>query len=103
MNALCCKAIFEKKVIRFYYDGGYRFAEPHCYGVSKDGKELLRAYQIGGYSDSYNPVSWKLLRLDELSSLSITEDAFSGPRPQYNPQDSIMTSIYCRLCTILVW
>ncbi len=32
MNALCCKAILERKVIRFYYDGGYRFAEPHCYG-----------------------------------------------------------------------
>ena len=81
MNSVLCKAILEKKVIRFYYDGGYRLAEPHCYGISKDGNELLRAYQTCGYSESNNPVGWKLFRLDELSNLSTTEDSFSSSRP----------------------
>ena len=97
MNSILITAIREKKVIRFYYEGGYRFAEPHCYGVSKDGNELLRAYQTGGYSESGNPVGWKLLRLVELSNLSIMEDSFAGPRPQYNPKDKAMASIYCCL------
>ena len=48
MNSLLCGAIQGKKMVNFYYDGGYRLAEPHCYGVSKDGNELLRAYQISG-------------------------------------------------------
>jgi hypothetical protein len=97
MNSLLITAIRERKVIRFYYKGGYRFAEPHCYGASKEGNELLRAYQTGGYSESGNPVGWKLLRLDEFSNLSITGDSFAGPRPQYNPNDPAMASIYCCL------
>jgi hypothetical protein len=97
MNSLLCKAILEKKVVRFYYAGGYRLAEPHCYGVSKDGNELLRVYQIGGYSESNNPSGWKLLRLDEISNLSSTEDSFPSPRPAYNPNDPAMASIYSRL------
>ena len=96
MNSLLCKAIKEKKVIHFYYDGGYRSVEPHCYGVSKDGNELLRAYQTGGHSESSKPVGWKLFRLDELSELSTTEDSFTSPRPQYNPNDKAMSSIYSR-------
>ncbi len=97
MNSPLCEAILQRKVIHFSYDGGYRIAEPHCYGTSRDGNELLRAYQIGGHSESGNPIGWKLFRLDELSSLSIREDSFSGPRPQYNPNDPAMASIYCRL------
>ena len=81
MNSLLSKAIVEKKVIHFYYAGGYRLAEPHCYGVSKEGNELLRAYQIGGHSESNNPMHWKLFRLDKLSDLSSTEDCFPDPRP----------------------
>jgi hypothetical protein len=57
MNALTffCKAILERKVIRFYYGGGYRFAEPHCYGVSKGcvvakrGHEMHRLLFVAGF------------------------------------------------------
>ena len=97
MNAIVCKAIQEKKVISFYYDGGVRLAEPHCHGVSKDGNDLLRAFQVGGHSESGNPVGWKLLRLDELSGLQITSQTFSGPRPLYNPADKAMARVYCCL------
>lgn len=93
MNSLLCKAIQEKKVVTFYYGGGQRSAEPHCYGVSKDGKELLRAFQVGGYSSSGNPVGWKLLHLDELTGLQITDQTFPGPRPQYNPADKAMARV----------
>ena len=97
MNSTVCTAIQGKKVMRFYYDGGYRLAEPHCHGVSKDGNELLRAYQVGGHSESGQTEGWKLFRLDELSSLSITDQSFAGPRPDYNPNDKAMASIYCNL------
>jgi hypothetical protein len=97
VNSVLCKAILEKKVIHFYYDGGYRFAEPHCYGVSKDGNELLIAYQIDGHSESNNPVPWRMFRLDKLSNLSSTEDSFDSPRPEYNPNTKVMASIYASL------
>jgi len=50
MNLEICAAIRTRSVIQFYYDGGLRTVEPHCHGVSKDGNELLRGYQTGGYS-----------------------------------------------------
>jgi hypothetical protein len=97
MNTALCQAIREKKVISFYYLGGVRSAEPHCYGVSKEENELLRAYQIGGHSESGNPIGWKLLRLDELSNLQMTNQHFAGPRPQYNPEDKAMARVICCL------
>jgi len=71
--------------------------QPRCYGVSRDGKELLRAYQIGGHSESGQSAGWKLFRLDDVSNLSVTDDSFQGPRPPYNTNDKAMATIYCCL------
>ena len=97
MNRLLCEAIRNKNLITFNYDGGERTVEPHCYGVSKDGKELLRAYQIAGHSESGNPAGWKLFRLDGLTDLHVSNDTFDRPRPQYNPEDRVMAEVYCCL------
>jgi len=97
MNTTICRAIQERQLVQFYYDGGHRLVEPHCYGESKDGNELLRAYQISGHSKSGRSEGWKLFRVDELSSLRIIDRSFSGPRPQYNPNDKAMASVYCCL------
>jgi hypothetical protein len=97
MNELICRAIREHRVIEFYYDGGLRTAEPHCYGVSRQGNELLRAYQTAGYSESGQVVGWKLLRMDQLSQLVLAAERFADPRPQYNPNDKAMASVYCCL------
>jgi len=97
MNQMICSAIQSRQVIRFYYNGGFRTVEPFCYGVSTAGNEVLRAYQTGGYSESGNPVGWKLFRVSEISSLTTTGEKFFGIRPDYNPQDSAMTTIYCHV------
>lgn len=97
MNTRLCDAIRDCQIIEFQYSGGYRLAEPHCYGVSHENYELLRVYQIGGHSQSGQPVGWKLLRLDQLSHLSLTNTTFTVPRPDYNPEDKAMASIHCQL------
>lgn len=97
MNATLCQAIEGKRVISFDYDGGPRTAEPHCLGVSREGHELLRVFQTGGFSESGNPVGWKLLRVDQINNLRITADVFPGPRPQYNPADKAMARVLCCL------
>lgn len=97
MNSTICSAIRSRHVIRFFYDGGSRTAEPFCHGESRDGNALLRAYQTAGYSQSGQPVGWKLFRLDGVSSLAVTDETFSGARPDYNPEDPAMVTIYCRI------
>lgn len=97
MNSTICSAIRSKRVIRFFYDGGFRTVEPFCHGESKDGNALLRAYQRAGYSQSGQAVGWKLFRLDNISNLAVTDETFSGSRLEYNPEDPAMTMIHCRI------
>ena len=98
MRTEICSAINSKQVIEFYYDGGTRFVEPFCYGIHKTTKnEVLRGYQISGYSESGEPVGWKLFRVDDISSLTITNEHFSGIREYYNPNDKAITTIYCHV------
>ena len=97
MNEQLCSAINSRKIIRFYYNGGYRNVEPFCYGMGTSGNELLRGYQISGYSESGQPTDWKLFIVPDIKDLSITSESFSGTRPFYNPNDSAMTLIYCHV------
>jgi len=97
MRTTICTAISSKQVIQFYYDGGSRLVEPFCYGLSKTGNQLLRGYQISGYSKSGDPVGWKLFRASEISSLAVTGEHFTGTRDGYNPNDKAMITIYCHV------
>lgn len=97
MNQTICSAIQSRQIIRFYYNGGLRTVEPHSHGLSRARHELLRGYQTGGYSESGEPVGWKLFRVSEISSLEVTGERFAGARPGYNPHDSAMETIFCRV------
>jgi hypothetical protein len=97
MNSTLCSAIRSRRVIRFYYDGGFRTAEPFCHGADTEGHDLLRAYQTGGYSESASAAGWRLFRVDRMNSISITDAGFTGNRPDYNPDDPAMIIMYCHL------
>jgi hypothetical protein len=96
MNSVLCSAIHQKLLLTFVY-GGPRAAEPYCYGVSAAGRELLRAYQVGGYSESDNPQGWKLFHVEKMVNLHVSDISFAGTRPDYNPHDPAMKVIYCSL------
>ena len=95
MNQSICDAIANLAVIEFNYRGLSRVVEPFCHGVSRAGNEVLRAYQIGGDSESGNPVGWKLYEVSQMSGLRRTGATFRPSRPGYNPTDSQMTSTHC--------
>lgn len=97
MNTIISKAISEHKEIKFYYDGGERIVEPFCYGISTAGNEVLRGFQVGGYSKSGKINTWKLFRVDSLELISFSGNTFSGDRPYYNPNDKAMSSIYSNI------
>ncbi|MHA1315077.1 MAG: hypothetical protein ACTSSI_10155 [Candidatus Helarchaeota archaeon] len=97
MNQRICSAILSRKIIRFFYKGGIRLVEPYCYGISTRGNEVLRAYQISGYSESGENVGWKLFKVSDISDFSITDGEFSKIRPKYKPNDSAMTKIFCNI------
>ena len=99
MNTQICQAIASKNVIEFRYKGKWiRLFEPHTYGIHKDtNNEVLSGYQLGGFSESGNLPDWRLFRVSEITSLTITQDKFLSPRPGYNSRDSRMSRIFCTI------
>lgn len=96
MNQDLVRAIENQLVIRLHYTEGYRSIEPYAYGLGTSGNKLLRGYQISGASESGSSTGWKLFKLDEISSLTVTEDTFSI-RSQYKKGDKAMTRIYAQV------
>jgi predicted DNA-binding transcriptional regulator YafY len=90
-------AIRNRKLLRFSYDGYLRTVEPHCYGIDRKGTYLLRAYQIAGGSESGEFVGWKLFRQDEMVAITVTNDSFAGPRPDYKQGDRAIPNIIAEL------
>jgi predicted DNA-binding transcriptional regulator YafY len=98
-------AIKNKRKVVIYYDGdepggrGLRDIEPVCLGVSKKGNYVLRAWDNEGASHrgflGKKPLpSWRLFRVDRISSFNPSNDFFDTPRPNYNPNgDKSMTKI----------
>ncbi|WP_181685368.1 hypothetical protein [Halorhabdus salina] len=97
MSGKICTAIDQQKVLEFTYDGLLRRVEPHCHGQSQKGKESLRAYQIGGRSQSREIPYWRLFTVAKMSNLRVSDENFSGTRPGYNPNDKDLSPIHCRL------
>lgn len=97
MNQTIVSAIQEKKCLSFMYNGHHRVVEPHCYGITTSGDEVLRCYQIRGGSSSGIVPDWKMMTIDKISVLTLTQDEFLGPRNEYKKGDKYMTRIFCEL------
>ena len=97
MNTIICDAISKRTVIQCHYDGGTRTIEPHCHGISTAGNEVLRGFQTGGYSESGNPVAWKLFDVSKMSAVQATALSFAGNRAGYNPNDKGMKTVHCHV------
>jgi hypothetical protein len=90
MHDVLARAIERREVLSVYYGGGWRVVEPFTLGHGSKGQLLLRVFQISGFSRTGNPSGWKLFSLGELTSAAPTGAKYVGPRPGYNPNDSVM-------------
>lgn len=90
-------AIQGRNLLSFMYDGYRRTVEPHTYGMDTKGHMALRAYQVGGGSESGAYVGWKLFHVNEMLNVSIQAQAFAGPRPGYKRGDKAFASITAQL------
>ena len=98
-------AIKNRDKIVVYYDGdepggrGLRTIEPVCFGYSKAGNPVLRAWDDEGashtaYKGEQPLPGWRLFRADKISSFKPTGEKFHEPKPGYNPRgDKGMTRV----------
>ena len=95
MNPDICTAIHKHQMLRFLYNGGERIVEPYAYGACET-HELLRAYQVSGFSRSRES-GWKLFRVEEVSGLTVLEEAFGNLRPGYMRNDPCLEVTYAEI------
>ena len=91
------KAIHGRQLLSFVYDGYRRTVEPHTYGTDAKGHLALRAYQVGGGSDSGEHVGWKLFHVHEMLGLTVQPQSFANPRPGYKRGDKAFAKITAEL------
>jgi len=97
MNQNIVQAINAKNLISFMYKDMLRIVEPHAYGETKNGDEKLRAYQVGGQSETRTIPCWGLYRVEEIYNLKILPDLFASPENDYNKGDKALFIIYAEL------
>jgi hypothetical protein len=96
-RSIICEAIQKRLLLEFRYGGLPRVVQPYAHGISTRGTEVLRAVQVGGSSNSGGFGYGKLWALEEITALRITTETFPADDPNYNPDDSGMQSIHCRI------
>jgi hypothetical protein len=97
MHTTVIKAIKNRLLLEFEYDGHYRLVESHTYGTFKTGKDTLVAYQIDGTSERGNVPDWRPFTVSKITNLVLLEDSFTGTRNGYKRGDSRMDEIYAEL------
>jgi hypothetical protein len=95
MNSMICDAIHKRRQMRIAYGGGERVIEPYAYGASET-HELLRAYQVSGFSLSRER-GWKLFHVEDITEMTVLEEPIGEPRQGYMRNDPCMEVIYCEI------
>jgi hypothetical protein len=93
LHPLICQAIRARRRLSFEYDGLLRIVEPYCHGRSSKGSELLRAVEVKGARNTGFGKLWTVSKLLQIE----LGDAFDANDPNYNPDDSAMAFIHCRV------
>lgn len=98
--ARVCEAIASRSLLEFDYRGEHRIAVPYCHGTSARGAEVLRAVQLRRPNSRSNSGGFgfgKLWRLAEMENVRVSSERFAPDDPDYNPNDSAMAHIHCRV------
>jgi len=95
-SSAICEAIRARRLLAFDYGGKARVVAPYCHGVSRSG-EVLRGIHVRGASRSHGFGFGKLWVVRAMSKVRITAEPFVPDDPHYNPDDSAMFSIHCRV------
>ena len=94
---LISEAIRTRALLEFQYQGRLRVVAPYCVGVSTRGVEVLRAIQVRGSSASGGLGFGKLWVVSTMVNPRVLDETFIPDDPNYNPNDSGMSQIHCRI------
>jgi len=94
---MLCEAIRRRSLVQFTYHGYARVVAPYCHGISTRNSEVLRAVQVRGGSSSGGLGLGKLWTVSEMVNPQILDETFTPDDSNYNPNDTAMKRICCRI------
>jgi hypothetical protein len=92
-----CEAIADQRILEFDYDGYHRVVQPYCHGFTSKRAEVLRAVQVNADSRSDGRRFGKLWTVAKMRNLRVAAETFDADDPDYNPNDTAMSEIHCRV------
>jgi hypothetical protein len=92
-----CEAIGAQRLLEFDYGGYHRVVQPYCHGFTSKGAESLRAVQVNAGSRSGGRGFGKLWTVAKMQNLCVAVETFDADDPDYNPNDTAMPEIHCRV------
>lgn len=90
-------AIHLNKRIQLNYKGHVRKVEVHSVGLSKKGHPSIFVYQVDGGSNGQKQKGWKIMNLDEATSLTILDEDSEAPRSDYKGGVRGMAGVYAHV------
>lgn len=94
---IACDALTSGKRLSITYGGVSRVVEVHAVGTTKEGKPIMRAWQVRGGSNSNNASPWRLFRLDRTWLFEIIDEKSEAPRAGYKRNDRDIAHIQCQV------
>ena len=93
-----CRGLKSKRRLQLSYSGRERVIEVHAVGFARDGRALMRAWQIRGESTGGENTGWKLFHLDEVTAArEIDENSRGSTQPGYRRDDPAITRMMCQI------
>lgn len=87
INSQLRTAIAARNKIKFYYsldkEPGFREVEPHMVAYNRAGHLALSAWYLSGASESKRGPGWREYLISGISSITILQETFHGPREGY--------------------
>lgn len=94
-NVIITQAIRERRKLQFNYQGRTRVVDPHVFGVSSKGNEIILCWQTGGSSSKPGDLpNWRMFETDKIQGLQITNDNFTPRAQSRNPFESDIRTAY---------
>lgn len=95
--ATVCRAIEERRLLLFNYNGRSRLAYPCAHGWLSTGNEALRAHEVAFVGSQRRVGSGKLFLLASMHLVELADETFDRPPRGYQADDRGMASIHCQL------
>lgn len=96
MNPLIIDAIHKRHLLSLWWQGGLRTVQPHAYGINTRGNEMLRCWQVSGYSRSNKVPGWKPILVGGVHSITLLDDNFEQ-HAEYKKNDRHLITIFAQV------